>query len=220
MQTKNYDTYIIILPDLRRRPKFDEIKISMEFSRPIGGKFSSGALSAPQLLKITDKVEIEVPRIDIIGQTLIDGSDVGETIFTISDKVTYYSNEPIELKNKVCKHESIAIEDLKETIFYKSCPKMVSVFIGEEEFLYTKVESLWLKLNITEPNLTIFYDDVIRYGMIRYLLSRLLYGNFNINYLLRKYYKNFLIDLGHSRFCGFVQFFNDPKYSNMYKYFK
>jgi hypothetical protein len=97
---------------------------------------------------------------------------------------------------------------------------MVSVFIGQEEFLYTKVESLWITLNITNPNLPIFYDNIIRYGMVRYILSKILYGNFNINYLLRKYYKQFLIDLGKSRFCNFLQFFKNPVNSELFKYFK
>jgi len=174
---KSKDTYTIIFPNpsSRDRPSY----LSMMFSRLVGGNFSLTGSSVSKTLKITN--QIEVPRIDIIGQTLIDGSDVGETIFTISDRFTYYSNKPIELKTRVCKQDFIPIEQIKKTIFYKSCPKMVSVFIGEEQFLYTKVEKLWITLDIADPNLTIFYENVIRYGMARYLLSRILYGNFNIN---------------------------------------
>jgi len=213
------DKYTLIFPDDITAERFKYLTV--KFYRPIGANITSiviGSSSAPKILGINN--EIEVPRIDISGQTLIDGSDVGEIIFTISDKFFYYSNNPIELNTKICKKDYTFIKDLKETIFDKSCPKMVSVFIGKGEFLYTKVERLWVTLNITDPNLTIFYNDVIRYGMVRYILSRILYGNFNINYLLRKYYKKFLIDLGKSRFCGAVQFFKDPTYSNMYKYFK
>jgi len=211
------DKYTLIFPDDITAEIFKYLTV--EFYRPIGANITSiviGSSSVPKILQ----TNIEIPRIDISSQTLIDGSDVGDTIFTISDKFFYYSNDPIELNNKICKKDFISIEDLKKTVFNKSCPEMVSVFIGKEEFLYTKVEKLWVTLNITDPNLTIFYNDVIRYGMVRYILSRILYGNFNINYLLRKYYKKFLIDLGKSRFCGAVQFFKDPTYSNMYKYFK
>jgi len=193
----------------------------VEFRRYVGGKdetFLSNSGSSSEALQRMNNVE--VPTINIVSQTLIDGFDIGETKFTISDKFSYYSKKPIELKIKICKKDNIPIEDLKQTAFIKSCPQISSVFIGEGELLYTKVESLWSTLNITDPNLQIFYNNVRRYGLVRYILSRILYGNFNINYLLRKYYKKFLTDLGHSRFCGFVQFFNDPKYSNMYKYFK
>jgi hypothetical protein len=211
------DKYTLIFPDdiTTARSKY----LTAKFYRPIGGNITSISIGSSSISKIL-QTNIEIPRIDISGQTLIDGSDVGETRFTISDKFFYYSNDPIELNTKICKKNYIIIEDLKKTVFDRSCPKMVSVFIGEGEFLYTKVEKLWVTLNIIDPNLTIFYNDVIRYGMVRYILSRILYGNFNINYLLRKYYKKFLIDLGKSRFCGAVQFFKDPTYSNMYKYFK
>jgi len=38
-----------------------------------------------------------VPKISISGQTLLDGSDVGQMIFTITDKFSYYDNEPVKL---------------------------------------------------------------------------------------------------------------------------
>ena len=214
------DRYVITLPDARKRLTTSEMIISIAFHRLKGGIIGLDSTGRSTGIRLKLNTEIEVPRIDIVSQTLVDGSDVGETIFTISDKFTYYSNNPIELKNKICKKEQIPIEDLNKTLFDKSCPKMASVFIGEGESLYDKISRLWLGLNIDDPNLIIFHDNVIRYGMLRYILSKILYGNFNINYLLRKYYKKFLTDLGHSRFCGFVQFFNNPTYSNMYKYFK
>ena len=45
--------------------------------------------------------------------------------------------------------------------------------------------------------------------MTRYILSRILYGKFCIDYLLEKYYKQFIKDLGRSRFCRFIEFFED-----------
>jgi len=210
------DKYTLTFPDDITAERFKYL--TMKFYRPIGGNITSIVIGSSSASKILE-TNIEIPRIDISGQTLIDGSDVGKIIFTISDKFFYYSNDPIELNTKICKKDYIFTRDLKETIFDKNCPKMVSVFIGKGEFLYTKVEKLWETLSITDPNLAIFYENVIRYGMVRYLLSRILYGNFNINYLLRKYYKKFLMDLGKSRFCGAGQFFKDPMYSNMYKYF-
>ena len=54
-----------------------------------------------------------------------------------------------------------------------------------------------------------FYEQMILYGMLKYILAKLLYGEFNIKYLLRKYNKQFFKDLSHSRFCGAIDFFND-----------
>ena len=45
--------------------------------------------------------------------------------------------------------------------------------------------------------------------MLRYILSRLMYGEFDINYLLNEYTIKFINDLKQSRFCEFAQFFLD-----------
>lgn len=63
--------------------------------------------------------------------------------------------------------------------------------------------------------------------MTRYILSRILYGNFDINYLLEIKYKRFIKDLGRSRFCRFIEFFENctisPDFSEIFvgyeKYF-
>ena len=54
-----------------------------------------------------------------------------------------------------------------------------------------------------------FYENIALYGMAKFILARILYGNFDINYLLGKYNDKFLRDLAMSRFCSFVQFFED-----------
>lgn len=43
-----------------------------------------------QLLTFNNTNKIEVPILDIFGQTLIDGSDIGDIIFTIKDVFQYY----------------------------------------------------------------------------------------------------------------------------------
>lgn len=53
--------------------------------------------------------------------------------------------------------------------------------------------------------------------MIKYLLSRLMYGTFDIKYVLNKYNKTFLKDLSNARFCNFVYLFTDPN-SNIFGY--
>ena len=57
------------------------------------------------------------------------------------------------------------------------------------------------------PSFNAFYENIIIYGMVRYVLARILYGNFDINYLLGKYYDKLLKDLNNSRFCWVVDFF-------------
>lgn len=74
-----------------------------------------------------------------------------------------------------------------------------------------------LKDIIWEPY---YYNNFIEYGMAKYILCRLLYGYFNINFLYRKYNKQFFTDLKNSRFCVFVNYFKDPKFVEYDTFFK
>lgn len=161
---------------------------------------------------------VRIPAICIAGQTLLDGSDVSDMTFTIFDKCQYYEEKCIvdNSQNK-CQLLRIKCSDLKETKFIKCCPWMVSVTRGKGETLREKLEYLISK-NLQPEGMGIeeFLYNIVFYGMTRYILSRILYGKFDINYLLEKYYKRFIKDLGRSRFCIFVEFFEDcrnPEYN-------
>jgi hypothetical protein len=148
-----------------------------------------------------ENTDIYVPILDISSQTLIDGSDVGQTIFTIQDKFQYYDNIPSEF-NK-CGIYKINPDQLKTTIFGKSCPKIVSVVIGDEDTWYNKTESIFTRLGQEKIGADFgnFRRRMLFYAMLKYILSRILYGKFNVNYLLRKYDEKFIKDLKNSRFC-------------------
>lgn len=211
-----YTIYIPALIDLCNNTNTDYRYILLNLKKPSRISFDDIVSSR----MITKSINcINIPKINIIGQTLIDGSDVGNVIFTISDKNNYYNKNPIKRNTKICSTECIPIEKIKTTIFDKKCPKMVNVFIGKGKFLYTKVDNVWKKSKST-IDLPIFYKNIILYGMVRYILSKILYGNFDINYLLQNYYEKFLLDLGKSRFCNFLRFFSDPINSELYRYFK
>jgi len=155
-----------------------------------------------------------IPYIIINGQTLIDFSDAGNMIFTIGDKFTYYEKNPLVKNNCVTPYPS---NDIKITKFDQSCPLMVSVLKGKGCNLIIKASTLTTNKPFPE-----FYLYLILYGMLKYILSKILYGEFDINYLLRKNNKRFLKDLGNSRFCSFLQLFNNPE-SQIFgydKYFK
>jgi len=156
------------------------------------------------------KQTINIPILDIVGQTLIDGSDIGQMIFTIKDQFQYYNEIPVKF-NK-CGTYDIDPSELKITIFEKSCPKIVSVVIGNEKTWYDKTEAIFLRLN-QEKIGTDFGDfrrRMLFYAMLKYILSRILYGIFNINFLLRKYDEKFIKDLKNSRFCEASSLFTDP----------
>ena len=156
------------------------------------------------------KQTINIPILDIVGQTLIDGSDIGQMIFTIKDQFQYYNEIPAKF-NK-CGTYNIDLSQLKITIFEKSCPKIVSVVIGDEKTWYNKTEAIFLRLGSEKigANFGDFRSRMLFYAMLKYILSRILYGKFNVNYLLRKYDEKFLKDLKNSRFCEASSLFTDP----------
>lgn len=164
---------------------------------------------------------IKIPIVIINGQTTINGSDVGDMLFTIYDKYSYEKERPLPDDKNFCTVEYQKKNELIKTVLRVCSAKMVSVVRGVGKTLYCKVDYIWMA---TTPDvyLNTFYDLIIKYGMLKYILSRLLYGDFNINYLLGKHNEKFLTDLGNSRFCAFLQNFEDCQ-SDIYgfnKYFK
>lgn len=163
---------------------------------------------------------VKVPLLFINGQTTIDGSDVADMLFTIYDKYSYEEECPLP-KTRTCSVNYVDKIDLVKTVLRVCSAKMVSVVRGKGDTLYCKADYIWMNLKPT-TYLTTFYDNLITYGMLKFILSRLLYGNFDINYLLANKNEQFLYDLGHSRFCAFIQNFEDCQ-SPIYgynKYFK
>jgi len=163
---------------------------------------------------------VRVPVIIISGQTTITGSDMADILVTVYDKYSY--EKPIPLpKTRICTVDYLDKIDLTKTVLRQCSAKMVSVVKGQGPTLYCKADFIWMNLMPT-TYLATFYNLLIKYGMLKYVLSRLLYGDFNINYLLGKYNEKFLADLGHSRFCQYVTDFEDCQ-SDIYgfnKYFK
>lgn len=164
----------------------------------------------PHFTNIFDSCElVEVPIINIVGQTKYNGSDLGDVTFTILDQYQYDCYQPT-LTCKKCKPHYFKASKLKTTQFQQCCPMIVSVVKGCGDTLFDKLQTLYTKqqLPITFDE---FYERIFLYSMTKYLLARILYGDFNIDYLLRKYNKQFLKDLKHSRFCGGLVFFLDPQ---------
>jgi hypothetical protein len=147
---------------------------------------------------------VKVPALLIRAQTLIDGSDIGHTLLTVCDTHQYYKCEPLP-KSFKCEIEYVNPNKLLKTQFKLCCPKIVSVLKGEGLTAQEKAMYLFRLYGLTD--FRAFYQTLLTYALLRLFLSRLLYGDFNVNYLLGKYYKDFIHDLNHSRFCAFADFF-------------
>ena len=153
--------------------------------------------------------ETTVPSIDIDFQSLIDGSDIGNTVFTIIDNVDYYNHKttPI-IPNYTCK--TIQTNNPKTTIFNKACPLIVNILRGIGNTAYEKIVYLMENVVTDQSDAYDFALLLVKYSMLKYILSRLMYGDFNINYVLNKYNNKFIKDLRNTRFCKFVYDFTNP----------
>jgi len=156
-----------------------------------------------------NKTDNVVPSIFIDFQSLIDGSDIGNTILRVTDDYQYYDHKttPI-IPNYTCK--VITSNNPKITEFEESCPLIVSILRGIGNTAWEKTQYLIENVTTDQSDIYNFFINLVRYSMLKYLLSRLMYGKFNINYVLNKYDKKFLKDLSHTRFCNFVNEFTDP----------
>jgi hypothetical protein len=107
---------------------------------------------------------------------------------------------------------------------------IVSVVRGKGNNLNDKLTYIFDRLGEAKIGVpfTVFYPNVFLYAMLKYILCRLIYGKFDIKFLLRKFNDKFIQDLGNSRFCGTVPIFigcidNDGSQLciyNYYRYFK
>lgn len=171
----------------------------------------------------TEQSSVNVPRIRITGQTNVDGTDLGDAIFEIYDEYEYYNTCKIP-DNHCIIDRTISPDRLKTTKLRQCCLYMISVLRGEGKTAYEKVWNLYTIYH-WDIGLTFldFAENLIVYALAKYVLSYILYGNFNVNYLLRRYDEKFLHDLGKSRFCSFIEYFESPTspgygYAKYFKY--
>jgi len=211
-QSNIKDTYQIEIKFLSEKDPFlANLFIIRNVGTGLGGSLNGNS-------ELLDKIInnfIEIPAIDILGQTLIDLSDVGNITFTIKDEFTYYKENP--LIHKCIKPKMIDQNQLKLTIFESRCPLMVTVLKGKGATLFEKFSTIY-----SEEDFYDVYFNIILYGMLKYILGRILYGKFNIKYLLNKYYDRLITDLKSSRFCSFVELFTSPQskffgYNNFFR---
>lgn len=163
---------------------------------------------------------VKIPQLNVTIQTTMDGSDVGEANFTVRDTINY-TNEKLSdgsIESQICKAR-FAPADLVVTSFFRECCSfIVSVLCGEGNTAREKAHSIYIENNIV-ISFQLFFNRIIAYAMIKYILFRLLTGKFNVCYLFGKYNKKFIKKLSCSRFCNFTQIFEDCS-SDLYGYNK
>lgn len=166
----------------------------------------------------TSSDEVIVPIIDILGQTTVDAKYLSDFQFVIQDKYSYYNCKNIVEKEDCCKNDKgcgcktlyYPEDKLKTTTFKEVSPPLQDVVKGKGCSLRKKLLNYYNKHPEIGPSFQDFYEQMILYGMLKYILARLIYGDFNIRYLYKNFNNQFFKDLENSRFCGFIQFFDNP----------
>lgn len=130
-------------------------------------------------------------------------------IFVIQDQFKYCKNKNIiDPCQCSCDIYYIQPNKLKTTTFVENNNIPLQDIIVGKGTLKDKVKRISDKIG--EPNYYLFLDRFIRYAMLKYILIRLLYGEFDLCKLCRNFNKQFFKDLSNSRFCGFIEFFQNP----------
>lgn len=97
----------------------------------------------------------------------------------------------------------------REYVFY--CIDILRVVCGQGCTLEAKA------INLQGKGLEVTTAGLATYGMLRLMLSFLLFGHFDINFLRRRFYAKFLRKLERSGFCAYKEIFLESPY---WKYFK
>ena len=173
-----------------------------------GGGFSgiTGGCSGCACFTNNSCGNVRVPIVTIQGQTTFDGEYLADMLFTICDEFQYYKCKPLR---SCCKVNFIKSELVLQTQFRTCGVKLEEVVKGKGS-LRDKLLAIYDQFSsILGPSFNGFYENFILYAMAKYVLARILYGDFNLDYLLSSFNRQFLEDLGNSRFCAFLVLFED-----------
>lgn len=167
---------------------------------------------------------VKIPKIYIEGQTNVDGTNLGDMKFTMIDKYSYYKCDFKTIIGTKCGKYTGKKHTLKTTIFrkYGKDITLENVLKGKgcnaiekAKYMYKKDKKLRKRVGFYE----FYYNNLTLYAMSKYILSYLLYHQFDIHFLLGKYNEAFFKNLANSRFCHFIDVYTgDLKGYN--KYFK
>ena len=181
-----------------------------------------------------DVVKVEIPEIRITAQSDIFGNNLDNVLFEVIDNVRHRTNFPCGTKcrpednntsrkqdnkhNGVCPTSPILIDskDVIQTNF-SEYPNLTVVLKGKGCNLRQKAESIMMHYGI-DMQVEQFMINLIEYSTGKYILSRLLWKQFNIKWLLRRYNDKFFEQLRNSRYCRFLTKFD--RFGGYERYFK
>ena len=153
-----------------------------------------------------------IPNINIEASTIRDQTDIGLLILTVRDIISYecfYSPPSKKDECRECPERIVNRSEVIETVFERFIDYN-RVLEGDGCSLLDKVRDIIIRNDI-QVDVTELFLRIVLYGALVYFLSRLMYGFFDVRFLLRRFSKRFFRDLRNSRFCLFLNAFKSPE---------
>lgn len=181
--------------------------------------------------KINRVSTIECPSILFVSLTTDGGGfNMGNGIFWILDTVKHEGGYPCQKQGIPAKiHSKCFICESSEPVPANKViltqfiinPNLTLAVRGPKS-ICTLQEKVNILYNTTHPNTDLlnFFYQIIIYGCARYMIARLLYGDFNLSYLERRFTEKFMSDLRRSRYCKFENIFYDQRIIGYDRYYK
>jgi len=141
----------------------------------------------------------EVPTINITIET-DESKNIVNVTYIVLDVISYIKEQPYNSKWN-CLPINVPTSSIITTTFILDADQANILPIINSDGLTFFNKSLFLQA--ISPYLML-------YSYTKFILARLLYGKFNINYLRRSFNKQFFTDLTRSRFNKFIEFFTSP----------
>jgi hypothetical protein len=163
------------------------------------------------------------PVVQIAIQTDLWGCDLGEMICNVIGNKIYPGGYPRDLVGK-CEGLPLPpnpnpISGTFQTIF-SAKPDLSIVLKLSGKTLLEQITLINQKYH-ADPSDCNFFGKILIYSTLKYFFSGLLYGIFDVKWLLRKYNRKFLSLMANSEFSCFLILFTDPQFGlvGLDKYF-
>ena len=190
---------------------------------------SNGVISLNSNIESFNDNSIEIPAITMRLQTDLRGNNLDEAAFNVFDRISYCSNYPptchrsdrcintvSDKRTSGCPIVKIPQDQIKMTEYSKSPLAFNKVVRGRGCTLKEKAT------NINDTGLSVkqFMLRICVYGMLKYILARMMTGKFRLKWLLNRNEHEFFNKLRENRLCRFIDAFNDPTIRGYGKYFR
>ena len=172
---------------------------------------------------------VEIPSITMSLQTDLRGNNLNEAAFDVFDNIFYCSNYP-----PTCSHSNNCIDTVSDKRT-QGCPideipenKLRKTEYSIIPFKFNRVvrgrgctlREKSAAINDTELDVDDFMLRLCVFGMLKYILARMMTGQFKLKWLLNRNEDEFFDQLRNSRLCRFREAFDDPTIKGYGKYFR